>query len=271
MATYNGARYIEQQIESILAQSNQDWQLIIRDDGSDDNTVSIIENYAAKHRGKIKLIQDDGSQLGATLNFGHLLEHTDTEYIMFSDQDDVWLPNKVELTLNTFKEAEKIYHDMPLLVHTDLRVVDFDLNIIADSMWSYQKLFPDIGNNLKKIMAHNVVTGSAMMINRKAKEVSIPIPREAIMHDWWIALNVAKHGKIVYVSTPSILYRQHSKNAIGAQRARKIDVFHFLRKLCHLRKLLSTHYRMVKKFNPDASLWSLVLNKFFVKIAQRCR
>jgi glycosyltransferase involved in cell wall biosynthesis len=271
MATYNGARYIEHQIESIFAQSNQDWQLIIRDDGSDDNTVSIIEDYAAKHRGKIKLIKDNNSQLGATLNFGYLLEHTDTEYIMFSDQDDIWLPNKVELTLNTIKEAGKIYADMPLLVHTDLRVVDSDLNTIADSMWSYQKLFPDTGNNLKKIMSHNVVTGSAMMINKKAKEVSIPVPREAIMHDWWIALNVAKHGKIVYVSTPSILYRQHSKNVIGAQRARKIDVLHFLKKLCRLRELLSAQYRMVKKFDPDAKLWSLVLNKFFVNIAQRCR
>ena len=268
MATYNGARYIEHQIESIFAQSNQDWQLIIRDDGSDDNTVSIIENYAAKHRGKIKLIKDNNSQLGATLNFGYLLEHADTEYIMFSDQDDIWLPNKVEMTLNTIKEAEKIYPDMPLLVHTDLRVVDSDLNTIANSMWSYQKLLPDIGNNLKKIMAHNVVTGSAMMINRKAKEVSIPVPREAIMHDWWIAINVAMHGKIVYVSTPSILYRQHSKNVIGAQ---KIDVFHFLKKMRRLRKVLSAHYRMVKRFDPDASLWSLVLNKFLVKIAQQCR
>lgn len=268
MATYNGARYIEQQIESILAQSNQDWQLIIRDDGSDDNTVSVIEDYVAKYRGKVKLIQDDDSQLGATLNFGHLLEHTDTEYIMFSDQDDVWLPNKVELTLNTFKEAEKIYPDMPLLVHTDLRVVDSDLNTIADSMWSYQKLFPDIGNNLNRIIAKNVVTGSTMMINRKAKEVSIPIPREAIMHDWWIAINVAKYGKIVYVSTPSTLYRQHSKNVIGAQR---INILHFFKKLFHLRELLSAQYKMVKKVEPHAGFWKLVLYKALAKIAQRCR
>jgi len=271
MATYNGARYIEQQIESILAQSSQDWQLIIRDDGSDDNTVSIIENYAAKYQGKIKLIKDDDSQLGATLNFGHLLENTDTEYIMFSDQDDVWLPNKIELTLNVMKATEQIYQDKPVLIHTDLKVVDSDLNIIADSMWSYQKLSPEIGDDLSKIMAQNVVTGCTMMINRKASDVSTPIPAEAIMYDWWIAMNVARYGKIVYLSAPSILYRQHSDNRIGAKEAKNINIINFFKKLCHLNKLLFTQYRMVKKANPDAGIWSLVLNKFFIKIAQRCR
>jgi len=271
MATYNGGEYLKQQIDSIFAQSNQDWQLLIRDDGSCDNTISIIEDYIARCPGRIKLITDKKRHLGASLNFGQLLEYTDTEYIMFSDQDDIWLPNKIELTLNVMKATEQVCLDKPVLIHTDLRVIDSDSNTIADSMWSYQKLFPDIGNNLNKIMAQNVVTGSTMMINRKAKEVSIPIPREAIMHDWWIAINVAKYGKIAYVSTPSILYRQHSKNVIGAQKTQRINVFHFLKKLCRLRKLLSAHYRMVKRFNPNANLWSLVLNKFLVKIAQRCR
>jgi len=268
MATYNGGQFLRQQLESILAQSNQDWQLLIRDDGSDDNTKRIVEDYTSRLPGRIRLITDNGSRLGASLNFGKLLEHADTEYIMFSDQDDVWLPNKIDLTLNAMKAAEQIYPDKPVLIHTDLKVVDSDLNIIADSMWSYQKLSPEIGDDLSKIMAQNVVTGCTMMINRKASDVSTPIPAEAIMYDWWISMNVAKYGKIVYVSTPSILYRQHSKNTIGAQ---KMDVFQFLKNLCRLRKLLSAHYRMVKRFNPNASLCSLVLNKFFVKIAQRCR
>ena len=271
MATYNGGEFLKQQIDSIFAQSNQDWQLLIRDDGSNDNTIDVIEDYMARYPKRIRLIVDNACHLGVSQNFGRLLEHTDAEYIMFSDQDDVWLPNKVELTLNAMKAAEQIYPDRPILIHTDLRVIDSDLNIIADSMWDYQKLFPEIGNDLNRIMARNVVTGCTMMINRKAKAVSIPIPSEAIMYDWWIAINVCKHGKIVYVSTPSILYRQHSKNWIGAQKAQRINILHFLKKLCRLNKLLSAHYRMVKRFNPDASLWSLVLNKALAKIAQRCR
>ena len=202
------------------------------------------------------------------MNFGLLLERTNAEYIMFSDQDDVWLPSKIELTLNAMKATEQLYPDKPVLIHTDLRVVDSDLNTIADSMWSYQKLSPDVGNDINKIMAHNVVTGYTMMINRKAKAVSIPIPGEAITHDWWIAINVAKHGKIVYVSIPSALYRQHSENKIGAQR---INILYFLKKIFCFRKLLSANYRMVKKIDPDASFWLLALNKIFVKTAQRCR
>lgn len=271
MATYNGERFLRQQLDSILAQSNQDWQLLVRDDGSDDDTVPIVEDYASRLPGRIRLVTDGGGRLGANLNFGKLLEYADTEYIMFSDQDDVWLPNKIDLTLNAMKAAEQIYPDKPVLIHTDLKVVDSDLNIIADSMWSYQKLFPEIGDDLSKIMAQNVVTGCTVVINRKARDVSTPIPAEAIMYDWWIAIRVAKHGKIVYISTPSILYRQHPGSEIGAKRAKKINALHFFKKLCCLKKLLSAQYKMVKKADTDAKLWLLVLNKASIKVAQRCR
>ncbi len=271
MATYNGEQFLRQQMESIIAQSNQDWQLLIRDDGSDDNTVRIVEDYAGRLPGRISLVADNGSRLGASLNFGKLLEYADTEYIMFSDQDDVWLPNKIELTLNAMKAAEQIYPDKPILIHTDLQVMDSELNTIANSMWTYQKLFPEAGDDLNRIMAQNVVTGCTIMINRKARAVSTPVPGEAVMYDWWLALNVCRYGKIVYVSIPSILYRQHSSNRLGAQKARKIDITHFLKKLCCIRKLLSAHYRMLKRFNPRASFWLLLLNKALIKTAQRFR
>jgi glycosyltransferase involved in cell wall biosynthesis len=271
MATYNGEQFLRQQLDSILDQSNRDWQLLIRDDGSDDNTVHIIEEYVGRLSDRIRLVTNNGSRLGASLNFGQLLEQADAEYIMFSDQDDVWLPNKIELTLNAMKAAEQVYPDRPILIHTDLKVTDSELNIIADSLWSYQKLFPEAGDDLNRIMAQNVVTGCTVMINKKAKTVSIPVPHEAVMYDWWLALNVCRHGKIIYVSIPSVLYRQHSRNRLGAQKARKINIVHFLKKLRHLKKLLSAHYRMLKKFDPRASFGRLVLNKALVKIAQRCR
>jgi glycosyltransferase involved in cell wall biosynthesis len=271
MATYNGEPFLKQQLDSILAQSNQDWQLLIRDDGSDDNTVRIIEDYASRLPDKIRLIKDNGIRLGASLNFGKLLEYADTEYIMFSDQDDVWLQNKIELTLNAMKAAEQIYPHKPILIHTDLQVMDSELNTIAKSLWNYQKLFPEAGDDLNRVMACNIVTGCTVMINKKARDVSIPVPDEAIMYDWWLALNVCRHGKIIYVSIPSVLYRQHSRNRLGAQKARRINIVHFLKKLCRINKLLPAHYRMLKKFDPRASFWLLLLNKTLVKIAQRCR
>jgi len=91
------------------------------------------------------------------------------------------------------------------------------------------------------------------------------------MYDWWIALNVCRHGKIVYVSIPSALYRQHSGNQIGAQKARRIDIIHCLKKLCRIKKLLSAHYRMLKRFDPQAGFWLLLLNKTFIKIAKGFR
>lgn len=266
MATYNGEKYLKQQIDSILAQSSKEWELLIRDDGSHDNTVSIIKNYTGKYPDKIRMISDDARHLGSSMNFGRLLEYSNAEYIMFSDQDDVWLPNKIQLTLEAMKEAEQVYLDKPLLVHTDLKVVDANLNIIADSIWIYQKLFPEIGDNLNTIMARNVVAGCAMMINSKAKAVSTPIPKEAAMYDWWIAINVAKYGKIVPVSIASILYRQHSDNVIGVQQ---MSIFRLLKKLCNSKQLISAQYRMIKKANPDASLSSLVINKFLLKFHRR--
>jgi glycosyltransferase involved in cell wall biosynthesis len=268
MATYNGEQFLRQQMDSILAQSNQDWQLLIRDDGSIDNTVNIIKDYASRLPSKVRLVTDNEGRLGASLNFGKLLEYADAEYVMFSDQDDVWLPNKVELTLNAMKAAEQIYPNKPILIHTDLQVMDSQLNTIANSMWRYQKLSPGAGDNLNRIMAQNVVTGCTVMINKKARAVSMPIPKEAVLYDWWLALNVCKHGKIVYLSIPSILYRQHSDNQVGAQR---INAIHFLKKLCSIRELMSARYRMIKKFDPAVSLWMLMLNKTWAKTTQLFR
>ncbi|HUT44054.1 MAG TPA: glycosyltransferase family 2 protein [Desulfobacterales bacterium] len=271
MSAYNGAKYISPQIDSILSQTYQQWRLFVRDDGSSDNTLVIINEYVSKYPEKIRLVDDNLGRLGPSLNFGKLLEFADSEYIMFCDQDDVWLPNKIELTLNAMEIAEKLYPQKPILVHTDLRVVDNELNMISDSLWDYQLLFPDIANNPARIMAHNVVTGCTVMINKPAKAISTPIPREALMYDWWIAIKASKAGKIVHVSTPTVLYRQHSDNECGAKCARYVNIFIFFKKLYHVRKLLSAQYKMITKADPNASFWSMVFNKFRIKISQRCR
>ena len=271
MATYNGQKHLKQQLDSIFAQSNQDWRLLVRDDGSTDDTVSIIENYCTKYPDRIQLIADGDGRLGVHLNFSRLLQQAAAEYTMLSDQDDVWLPNKIEMTLNRMRSAEQIYTDIPILVHTDLKVVDSGLNTIADSIWKYQKLFPEIGDDFKMVAAQNVVTSCTAMLNRKAIEFSTPVPAEAVIHDWWLAIKVAMHGKIVYVSIPSVLYRQHSGCQIGAKEAKRINICNFLKKLCRIRKLLSAQYKMVKKADSNMHLSSLILNKTRIKIAQRLR
>ena len=261
LATYNGQAYLKEQIDSILAQSNQDWRLLIRNDDYDnDDTISIIESYMAKYPGRIKLIENKGCRLGASLNFQCLLENSTAEYIMFSDQDDVWLPTKTELTLNLMKATEKGYPDKPVLVHTDLKVVDSRLKTIAKSMWQCQGIFPENGNNVNKVMLQNVATGCTIMINKKAKTISLPIPAEAVMHDWWIAINVAKYGKIVYLPDQLVLYRQHRNNTVGAKK----------KSIFSVRKRIINHYKMIKKYDSNTGFCLFVLKKITNKIAHKC-
>ncbi|MFH1195306.1 MAG: glycosyltransferase family 2 protein [bacterium] len=246
LATYNGEKYLNQQIESILNQTCRDWRLLIRDDLSTDNTINIIKNYTSKYPDKIRLIEDDKGHLGLARNFGALLEAAQSEYIMFCDQDDIWLPNKIELIINVMKAAQQRNPDLPILVHTDLRVVDENLNVIADSFWKLVGIDPQTANNLDNLIIRNAVTGCAMMINRKAKEISTPLPAEVKIHDWWIAMNVAKAGKILFVPVPSSLYRQHGGNVISAGRKKTF-------RLSDCKNGIVNHYKIVRKVVPDAN------------------
>lgn len=268
LSTYNGAEYLSEQMDSLLVQTCQNWTLWIRDDRSTDNTLSIVQDYIKRCPRKIILITDTLGQLGPALSFGRLLEAADGDYFMFCDQDDVWMPDKVEQTLKTMKKAESDYSDKPILVHSDLTVVDSKLNIIAKSLWTYQKLLPSIGDDVGKIIIKNVVTGCAMMINRKAKEVSIPIPQEAVMHDWWIAIQTAYHGKIIPLPTPLMYYRQHQHNRLGAWQE---DVFHVLKKIKYAPAILSHHHKMARLFEPGISNLSVLFRMVKIKLLQLTR
>ena len=134
MATYNGELYLEEQIKSIIKQSYKNWILYIRDDGSKDNTLKIINRYTYKYPDKIKLIADDRGNLGSNMNFKELMQYSKNEYCMFCDQDDVWLEDKIKLSLDKIKKLENKYgKNTPILVHTDLKVVNEKLDEISES------------------------------------------------------------------------------------------------------------------------------------------
>ncbi|CEQ10467.1 family 2 glycosyl transferase [[Clostridium] sordellii] len=219
MATYNGEKYLKDQIDSILNQTYTDWKLYIRDDGSNDNTLNIINEYIEKYRSKIILIEDDKSGLGAKLNFGELLKYSTSEYCMFSDQDDIWLENKIELTLNEMKKTES-NNNLPILIHTDLKVVDNEMNIISDSFFKYQNISPEY-NKLNNLLVLNTVTGCTVMMNKKLVDLCRSIPKDCILHDWWIALVASGLGVVRTLYEPTILYRQHGDNCAGAIEYKK--------------------------------------------------
>lgn len=216
LAIYNGELFLAQQIESILGQNYGQIRLIVRDDGSTDGSVAIARSFAERHPEQIVLLEDAQGNLGSTGNFLQLLGFSVADYVMLSDQDDVWLPEKVAIAMAAMKKSEILHgRDVPLLVHTDLIVVNKDLSIISGSFWKYQNIDPK-HSGINRLLVQNVVTGCTVMVNRSLLNLVRPAPDGIVEHDWWLALLAASFGKIVHVNTPTLLYRQHGKNVLGA-------------------------------------------------------
>lgn len=221
LTVYNGMPFLEEQIRSLQAQTHTRWRLWVRDDGSSDGTLEALGALA--HRDpRIIAVESEGARLGASAGFGWLLEHAapDADYVMFCDADDSWLPRKIELTISAMQSAERLQPHQedpgPVLVHTDLTVVDGNLQVTADSFWHFEGISPQ-PVRLNRLLVHNTVTGCTVMINRALRRLATPVPREAVMHDWWLALVASCFGRIVSVESPTTLYRQHGGNDTGAR------------------------------------------------------
>ncbi len=213
LASFNGEEFIAAQLDSILKQTYANWQLYIRDDGSSDNTIGIIKLYEQKDA-RVHLVNVDSENVGSCQNFSMLMNciKNENEYTMFCDQDDVWLPSKIESTLREISLLEKRYSkDTPLLVHTNFLYVDSSLKTI-ESKKDFQptKIKNPI---LANVLCQNSVYGCTMMINRKLAAIAGKIPTEAENHDYWFALVASAFGKIYYLNERTILYRQHGNNA----------------------------------------------------------
>lgn len=222
MATYNGEKYICQQIDSILSQTCKDWELYIHDDGSTDNTIAAVESYVEKYPDKIHLIYGKSTG-GAKYNFFYMFGQVEAPYYMTCDQDDVWLDKKIELTYDKMLTIEN-KADVPCLVYTELRVVDSELNTIADTMSGYQSLDCH-KRTINQFILQNSVTGCTMMVNRALRDKMLRITDidNTIMHDWWAALVAAQFGKTAFIDEPTILYRQHGDNSLGALGINKLS------------------------------------------------
>lgn len=226
LAVYNAERYLKQQLDSIQNQSHRDWYLIIGDDCSSDNTASMLAGEEQLHGPRIRVIPTSSAPLGASQNFARLMTHSTSPYLMFCDQDDVWLPGKIENTLAKMMEMETKYGETtPILVHTDLKVVDENLGVISESLWEYQWSDPAGGSSLNRLLLQNVATGCTVMVNRPLLDLAQPIPDVAMMHDWWLALVAAAFGKIGHIAEPTILYRQHGANDTGAKGRDLAEIF----------------------------------------------
>lgn len=211
LATYNGEKYLKCQLDSILNQTYKNIKILINDDASTDGTVNILKEYEAKDN-RIQ-VQYNEKNLGYIKNFEKLLARVQTKYFMLSDQDDYWMPDKVEKSLNRIVEQDAD------LVFTDLEAVDENLSTITPSVINFRGFKKNIEkhDDYKLVFLHNcAVTGCTIITKKELIHKYVPIPeKEPMVHDWWMALMIGQEGKISFLDEPTIKYRQHGNNQIG--------------------------------------------------------
>jgi len=219
LATYNGERFLAEQLASLAVQSEPDWALLLMDDGSTDGTAAIIEQFA-EHDSRVACLSGPARSRGsAAATFSELLARSlelGADYVLCCDQDDVWHPDKIRLMLAELRAAEGATR-VPTLVHHDLEVVGRDLGPVAESFWRRMGIEPGTEAIPQRLLSRNEVTGCALACNRSLLELALPIPEEAIMHDWWLALCAAFFGRLRPMPARLVKYRQHGSNAIGAK------------------------------------------------------
>lgn len=226
MATYNGEKYLSEQIESIISQTNHDWTLYVQDDGSTDKTMDVIKNYT--NNNCIVNVDVGLSRQGAAMNFMSLLNLIESDYYMFCDQDDVWFGDKIEKEFIRMREIEKMVKtDLPIIVHTDRTHVDASLNIKLKSEFNPRNICIDkLSVKLEKLKnpnilaIYNIVGGCTMFFNKAVKNTVFPFINVRV-HDSVCAMAAANAGGVIdTILESTMFYRLHSSNTCGVSDKR---------------------------------------------------
>lgn len=198
MATYNGEKYIQEQIESILSQLDKDDEIVVSDDGSKDKTLEIVRGF---RDARIKIV--DGPRKGVKQNYNNAILNCSGDHIFLSDQDDVWLPNKVETVLDVFRKnkCSCVVHDAEVFNSTSGKIIE-------PSFFAWRKS----GSGILKNIWKNTYIGCCMAFSANMKKYILPIPDNINMHDQWIGIICEKYGKSIFVSEILLRYRRHGKN-----------------------------------------------------------
>ena len=219
----NGAPYIGAFVRSVQGQTHSAWRLWVRDDGSSDDTMAIVDGMAASDP-RVHVLHRGGPRLGCASAFGWLLERVpaDSRYVMVGDADDVWLSEKIARTLTAMRTAEQ-ERAGPVLVHTDLQVVDATLREIAPSLWTMAGIDPT-RCSVRDLVVRNVVTAPTVMVNAALRDRIGGTPPGLVAQDWWYACVAAITGRIVAVPEATVQYRQHGANIGGAAMTKSVPV-----------------------------------------------
>lgn len=238
MSTYNGEKYLSEQLDSILSQKLQDFTLFIRDDGSSDHTMTILRKYCSLTN-KIVLIESN-ENVGATRSFLSLLSNVESHYYMFCDQDDVWYDYKVSDSYEQIVRKEHECPNKPVIVYTDLSAVDSNLKIIIDSMWEFRGHPELLPHSFNFLCHYNDIDGCTMIFNDAAKKtIDLKIEQipSFVYHDWLIALNVSNsNGLISPLPLVTMKFRRHNNNETKPTDKKKSVIIQPFRTLSFLKE-----------------------------------
>ena len=218
LASYNGSKYIKEQLDSLMNSSYRDFRVFVCDDCSTDDTCDIVEEYVEAYPGKVFLNRNErnmGSTLSFLTNLKRVSEASPANYYMFCDQDDVWLSDKISLAVRQMRRIEaRRGAVLPVLVFNDAIIVDDDLNFISRSFYRTNKLKVR-KNKFSRMLIENKCIGCTTMMNDALVRLLDETGPEIRYHDWWMALIASAFGVVRYNRTPVILYRQHGDNQVG--------------------------------------------------------
>jgi len=212
LSVYNGGKYLQQQLQSIVLQDHQQWLLWIRDDGSNDNSVEIIKQFKRDNPDRVKIVADQKGNIGYSASFTELLRYSTSSYIMFCDQDDIWFPNKIAELLLSLKQEEEMHPGKPVLAFSDLEVINDKMEVVT----TFNKHF----NFKKKVSGtvfflRNYAPGCNMLFNRTLLNCAFETDNIIGYYDYWLILVGCSVGQIVYADKPLMQYRLHAGNTIG--------------------------------------------------------
>lgn len=204
LATYNGSRFLREQLDSIYAQTWPNFEVVAGDDQSVDGTAAILEEYRLSHGLRYEINEQN---LGFVRNFESVFSRCSGEFIALADQDDIWLPEKLEILLNGIGEASLVYSDATLIAE--------DGKELPGSLIGTSGVNPVTGNAFEYFVCNACVTGCTALFHRSLLDVALPIPQCEMYHDWWLAVVASRLNGVAYLDAQLTRYRQHGANDTG--------------------------------------------------------
>ncbi|QCT22031.1 glycosyltransferase family 2 protein [Jejubacter calystegiae] len=267
LACYNGEKFIAEQIDSILNQSHKNISLIITDDGSSDKTSNIIELYQQTDNRVIVISKERAG--GVIQNFERGLSASSSDYIMLSDQDDIWHTDKIKICLEKAVKEECGKENGPLLIYSDLCLVNERLDVISTSFYQYSGLNPERNLHIENLSWMGSVMGCTILMNRAALNLVLPFRYPLVMHDHWLAFKTLESGRIFYLDKPLVYYRQHSENVSGGLGGNK-NIFKRMLDVNRYRQMTKRVDAVRSMNNVDSFTKKMFFLKTIIKSIPRC-